>query len=104
MKKDRQGRTWTGRGRTTALATTCAVAVAAGVAGATIPDDGGVIHACYAKSGGTVRVIDSGVTGCSGKETALNWNVKGAKGDMGPAGPAGADGKTGPEGPAGPEG
>lgn len=31
------------------------------VALATIPDSGGVIHGCYKKSGGTLRVIDNSV-------------------------------------------
>ena len=35
-----------------------------GVAYATIPDGQGVIHACYAKSGGALRVIDASVANC----------------------------------------
>jgi hypothetical protein len=33
-----------------------------GIAYATIPDSGGVIHGCYGKSGGDLRVIDATVT------------------------------------------
>jgi hypothetical protein len=64
------------------------LAVAAGVAYATIPDGGGVIHACYSKSGGAVRVVDDSVTNCKASETSLTWNVAGP---AGPPGPAGAD-------------
>jgi hypothetical protein len=75
-----------------------------GIAYATIPDDNGVIHGCYAKSGGALRVIDAGVTNCTKSETSLNWNVKGATGPVGPQGPQGAQGLQGPQGPAGPQG
>jgi hypothetical protein len=76
---------------------------AAGVAYATIPTNG-VISACYTKSGGSLRVIDSTTGTCSSRETSLAWNVQGAKGDpgaTGPAGPAGPAGATGAQGPAG---
>jgi len=85
-------------------------AVGAGTAYATIPDGNGVIHACYQRSGGSLRVIDSSVTNCGSKETSLNWNVQGAQGPQGPAGPpgpagpAGTPGAEGPPGPQGPEG
>src|SRR5690348_9990985 len=77
-----------------------AAAAAAAVAYASIPDSGGVIHSCYSKSGGALRVIDSAST-CGTKETSLDWN---RQGPAGPAGPAGAAGPTGPAGPAGPTG
>jgi hypothetical protein len=64
------------------------MAVAAGVAYATIPDGEGAIHACYAKSGGALRVFDDSVTNCKASETSLAWNVVGPEG---PPGPAGAD-------------
>ena len=81
--------------------------LAAGVALATIPGSDGVIRGCYARSGGTLRVIDASVTNCKASETALSWNVggpagpAGAAGPAGPAGPPGADGAAGPAGPAG---
>jgi hypothetical protein len=59
----------------------------AGVAWATIPGEDGVIHACYLRSGGTLRVIDGSVTSCKRGEVALNWNVSGPRGQPGPAGP-----------------
>jgi len=85
-------------------------AVGVGTAYATIPDGNGVIHACYQRSGGSLRVIDNSVTNCSSKETSLSWNVQGAQGPQGPAGPpgpvgpAGTPGAAGPPGPQGPEG
>lgn len=69
--------------------------VAGGVAYAAIPDSSGTIHACYAKSGGALRVIDSAAS-CKSGETSLNWSQQGVPGPAGPAGP------TGPVGPAGP--
>jgi len=77
-----------------------------GAAYATIPSNN-VIDACYAKSGGALRVIDGTVTKCANRETALAWNVqgpKGAKGDTGSTGPEGPAGPTGPAGPPGAQG
>src|SRR5215813_13577292 len=67
---------------------------------ATIPDSNGVIHACYNKSGGSIRVIDDSVTKCSSNETSLNWNVTGPAGPTGPPGTQGLQGPTGPPGPS----
>ena len=101
------------RGIRLLVGTTVLLALFAGVAYATIPGSDGVIRGCYAKSGGTLRVIDSSVTNCKSSETALNWNVAGpagpagadgAPGPAGPVGPAGADGARGPAGPVGPAG
>jgi hypothetical protein len=80
-----------------------------GAAYAAIPGSDGVVHGCYAKSGGALRVIDASVTNCKSGETSLNWNQKGSTGAQGPAGPqgpkgdpgAGSRGPTGPSGPAG---
>jgi hypothetical protein len=73
--------------------------VVAGVAYATIPDSGGVIHGCYKKSSpnqGTLRVIDTDkAQACSNSETPLNWS------QTGPQGPQGAQGPQGPQGPSG---
>jgi hypothetical protein len=52
------------------------------VAGAAIPDEAGVVHACYAK-GGALRVIDASAGSCGTKETPRAWNVQGPKGDPG---------------------
>src|ERR1051325_10882914 len=43
---------------------------------AAIPNNGS-IHACYANTGGSLRVIDSSDT-CDSGETALNWNQSAA--------------------------
>jgi hypothetical protein len=70
----------------------------AGTAYAAIPGGHGVIHGCYAKSGGTLRVIDASITNCKSGETALNWAQQGIPG------PKGDPGEPGPPGPAGPQG
>ena len=72
-----------------------AFAALAGTAYATIPGGDGVIHGCYAKSGGTLRVIDASVTTCKSGETALDWSKNGLPG------PQGEPGETGPAGPHG---
>ena len=72
--------------------------VLGGVAYASIPDSGGVIHGCY-KTTGNVKeliVIDSATQSCPSGYTALNWS------QTGPQGAAGADGATGATGPEGP--
>jgi hypothetical protein len=81
-----------------------ALMLAGGVAWASIPDPGGVIHGCYGKSGGNLRVIDNSVTNCAKNETSLNWNMKGPTGPAGPQGLQGAKGDPGSPGPAGPQG
>jgi hypothetical protein len=95
-----------------------AILAVGGVAYATIPSNN-MIDACYAKSGGALRVIDATVEACAKKEAPLTWNVQGPKGEKGdpgetgaqgpqgppgPQGPAGPQGEPGPEGPAGPQG
>src|SRR5688572_5702640 len=72
------------------------VVAIAGVAFATIPDGQGVIHGCYRRSGGQLRVInsDKGQT-CAARERSLNWSKQG---------PRGARGARGPQGPTGPQG
>lgn len=67
-------------------------AIAGGVAWATIPGGDGVIHGCYLKSGGTVRVIDASVTNCKKTETAIWWNQSGPPGETGPQGEQGEPG------------
>lgn len=78
------------------------------IAFASIPDSNGVVHGCYKKSGGTLRVIDDATSQCDPRaEIPLIWNQTGPQGPQGPAGPQGPQGLqglTGPQGPAGPEG
>src|SRR6476646_6086688 len=81
--------------------------VAGSAAFAAIPDGGGVIHSCYTKSGGAIRVIDATVTNCKATETSLDWNQSGqpgAPGTQGPAGPQGLKGDTGAKGDPGLQG
>ena len=82
-----------------ALAIVGTLLAVGGIAYATIPDGGGVIHGCYQKNQGTLRVIDNGTTQtCSSSETPLNWS------QTGPQGPQGAQGPQGSQGPQGPSG
>jgi hypothetical protein len=69
-----------------------AVLVASAVATATIPDAAGVIHGCYKKGSGALRVIDDATSACATNETSLNWNVQGQPGVQGPPGQAGVTG------------
>jgi Collagen triple helix repeat (20 copies) len=91
------------------LAAIGGLAVAGGVAYATIPTNN-VINACYDKQSGQTRIVDPTTgtpKGCAKTENAIAWNVqgpKGDKGDTGPQGPAGPQGLAGPQGPAGPPG
>lgn len=77
----------------TALAGLAAGAV---VAYAAIPDSNGLIHGCYTRNSGALRVIDTdtGQT-CGTKETALNWSQTGPQGPRGPQGPQGPAGESG---------
>jgi hypothetical protein len=85
------------------LAAMVVVGVVAGVAYAQIPDANGLIHGCYGKSGGALRVVDEGQS-CKSGEWSLSWNQKGQTGATGPAGAQGPAGPAGAQGPAGPAG
>lgn len=74
------------------------LALAAGIAYASIPDSSGTIYACYTKSGGALRVIDASVTNCKQGEQLLSWNVQGVPGPQGPQGPQGPPGPQGEPG------
>src|SRR4051794_12021067 len=58
-----------------------------------------VITACATKQG-VLRVVST-TTACRRTETALKWNVAGAKGDTGPKGDPGPKGDTGLKGDTG---
>jgi hypothetical protein len=102
-------------GKKLALALAGAVAALAcgSLALGAIPDGGGVVHGCYDKQSGQLRVTDTATNqpkGCSSKEAALTWNqqgpqglagVQGPKGDPGPQGPKGDTGAQGPQGEPG---
>jgi hypothetical protein len=73
---------WTGR-RVSLAALVAGVGIAVGgIAYASIPDSGGVIHGCYNKANGVLRVIDSGKS-CGAAEKPLNWNQTGPTGSAG---------------------
>jgi uncharacterized protein YjbI with pentapeptide repeats len=65
---------------------------------ATIPDATGVVHGCYNKTTGALRVTDSS---CARGEKKLSWNQKGIQGPKGDPGLQGAKGDKGDPGPAG---
>lgn len=72
---------------------------AGGVAYAAIPDSNGVIHSCYQKNVGNLRVVDTEAgQACRPSEEPLDLNVSGTPG---PSGTTGPQGPTGPPGPAG---
>jgi hypothetical protein len=82
-----------------------ALCLVGGVAFATIPDRGDVIHACYAASTGSLRVVDTAKGArCAAGEKKLRWNVKGRLGLQGPQGAQGSQGATGSQGAQGPPG
>jgi hypothetical protein len=83
-----------------------AFVAAGGVALARIPASNGTITACYAKNGGTVRIIDSSKK-CARTEKKIAWNQAGkvgATGATGARGAAGAAGATGANGQNGTNG
>ena len=98
-----------GRGRRAGVIALTGAMITVGIVTATIPSNN-VIDACYSRSGGSLRVIDSTVTKCGKNETSLAWNVqgvpgpKGDPGETGPQGPVGPQGEPGPQGPQGPQG
>jgi hypothetical protein len=67
---------------------------AGGVAWAAIPSKDGVIHACYARASGALRVIDAPRAKCKRSEKAIQWNVAGRPGP----GAAYAEFRAGPGG------
>jgi Collagen triple helix repeat (20 copies) len=98
------------RGWKTLLALTCAAAVFGVVSAvqAAIPDANGVIHGCYQKNVGNLRVVDPTAAGnggsCRPSEIPISWSQTGPTGATGPAGPPGAQGPPGPQGATGPQG
>jgi len=83
-----------------------ATAIVGGVAGAAIPDSG-VLHACYNRTNGGVRLVEPPSASndeCRESEAATSWNQAGTQGPQGPEGPEGPEGATGPQGVPGREG
>jgi Collagen triple helix repeat (20 copies) len=85
----------------TAAGALFAVAIAGGVAWASIPGDGGVIQGCY-DSGGNVKVVPA--LPCPRGYTAFAWNQQGLKGADGASGKDGANGTNGIDGVDGRDG
>jgi hypothetical protein len=89
---------------------TVGLALAAGIAYATIPDSNGVFTACKLNSTGTIRLIDpslgsSSLLGhCTSLETQISWNEKGQAGPQGLQGPKGDKGDPGVNGTNGKDG
>jgi hypothetical protein len=81
-----------------------AVAIAGGVAYATIPGPGNVYSACMLKGLGTIRLIDKSLPStnlmshCTDKETEISWNQVGQPGPQGAKGEPGAPGTNGTDG------
>jgi hypothetical protein len=67
------------------------------------PGAGGVIHGCYAKRNGALRLVATGRK-CSKRERAIAFNQVGPAGSRGLSGPAGAPGKEGTSGKEGAQG
>jgi hypothetical protein len=65
-----------------------------------IPGPGGVIHSCYGKSNGSLRLVAAGRK-CGRAERALAFNQLGRRGSQGAQG---AQGSAGPQGATGPTG
>ena len=72
----------------TAIAGAALLVALGGAAFAAIPDSGGIIHACYQKSDGHLRTVQS-ESECRNSENALRWNQQGPTGPQGPPGPPG---------------
>lgn len=98
------------RGRWLVLAIGLAVALGGAIALASIPDSANVIHGCYGRFTGVLRVINTEAKypeHCLIGETPISWNQTGPIGPAGPVGPQGPMGLQGPmgfQGPAGPPG
>lgn len=63
-----------------------AITLLSGIALASTPTSTSVIHGCYDRDTGVLRVLDVSVATCASSEATLDWNRRG------PAGPAGVSG------------
>lgn len=81
-------------------------AAAVGIAYASIPDSGGVIHACYSPNGAKdtngaqLNIIDSDSASCAKNHQEVTWSQTGPQGDKGDKGDKGDPGDPGPAGPS----
>jgi hypothetical protein len=87
-----------------------ATALAGGIAWASIPGDGNLIHGCYSPNGalatnGTqLNIVDNASASCSKGQKEIAWNQQGPKGDKGDQGIQGIQGIQGPPGQDGIDG
>jgi hypothetical protein len=84
-------------------ATAALVFATTGFAFAAIPGRAGVIHGCYAKKTGSLRVLPRGKA-CARSERGIAWNRMGPIGPSGVPGPAGIPGTNGTNGKNGTNG
>ncbi len=100
-------------GMRSGLLIVAALALAGGIAYASIPSGAGVYTACKLNATGTIRLIDpslpssSLLSHCIALESQITWDQNGQPGPAGapgPQGPQGPKGETGATGPAGPPG
>jgi hypothetical protein len=84
-------------------ATAALVFATTGFAVAAIPGPAGVIHGCYAKKTGSLRVRPQGKK-CARSERGIVWNQMGPTGPRGLQGPAGIPGTNGTNGKNGTNG
>ena len=79
------------------LGVVLALVAAVGVAAGAIPDSGGTINACYTKTGGILRVVDTEKNQkcISSVENQISWGQRGPQGEPGPQGDTGPAGTTG---------
>jgi hypothetical protein len=89
---------------TAAAGAVAATAVAGGIAIAASPAPSGVIHGCYQKNNGQLRVVESDSEACHASELPIAWNAEGPAGVPGPAGTSGVDGRDGADGRDGTDG
>jgi hypothetical protein len=75
-------------------------AMGGGAYAALSPVHNGVIHTCYRKSGGDLRVVRAGAR-CGRREQALAFDQRGPVGPRGATGARGSTGKTGTSGKTG---
>lgn len=88
-----------------ALCTAVLLATLGGAAWAAIPGPEGVIHGCYDRRSGQLRVVDTAKHAkCRRREAELNWSETGPPGRRGGGGPRGLRGLTGARGATGPTG
>ncbi len=87
------------------LCTVALLAALGGAAWAAIPGPAGIIHGCYSRHGGQLRVINTSTHArCRRREVELNWSETGPPGPRGGGGPRGLRGFTGARGATGPAG